>query len=112
MFLNEFQNSNECIYNGRQKYAPILFCLLMSPKRCCFRILSAQWIDVFDEESGFWTFGRNSPSKNIVDSDPFSPNLQKEIKRRQLWVYNDETPSVYPAMEDDCQCGVCGVQFK
>uniref|UniRef100_A0A7M5UHH5 HMG domain-containing protein n=2 Tax=Clytia hemisphaerica TaxID=252671 RepID=A0A7M5UHH5_9CNID len=57
--------------------------------------------EVFDVESGLWTFHKNSPSKINVSSDSTCETLKKNFKARII----PETGSLYQSNSEKCSCG-------
>jgi len=59
-----------------------------------------KWADVFNEETGQWKFSPKSISQRIVDNDPFSEQLARNLNAR------DSHNNLYPELpSDSCECG-------
>lgn len=67
-----------------------------------FLFLIIKLEEVFDVESGLWTFHKNSPSKINVSSDSTCETLKKNFKARII----PETGSLYQSNSEKCSCGV------
>ncbi|XP_057305447.1 uncharacterized protein LOC130642379 [Hydractinia symbiolongicarpus] len=64
------------------------------------------WEDIFDVACGLWTFGKNCPSTQIVDSNPDSNNLSIQFyQRSRIDIKEPETfPLFVPSANGTCTC--------
>ncbi|XP_057294962.1 uncharacterized protein LOC130623486 [Hydractinia symbiolongicarpus] len=67
---------------------------------------SEKWEDIFDVACGLWTFGKNCPSTQIVDSNPNSNNLSIQFyQRSRIDIKEPETfPLFVPSANGTCTC--------
>ena len=58
---------------------------------------------MFDPATGPWCFGKNSPSNQAVDSEPYSTKLSSNVKERIMMEAQDEATYCFkPAISDQC----------
>ncbi|XP_057316804.1 uncharacterized protein LOC130657823 [Hydractinia symbiolongicarpus] len=69
---------------------------------------SEKWEDIFDVACGLWTFGKNCPSTQIVDSNPDSNNLSIQFyQRSRIDIKEPEAfPLFVPSANGTCTCQV------
>ena len=64
---------------------------------------------MFDPATGLWCFGKNSPSNQAVDPEPYSTKLSSNVKKWIMIEAQDEATCFRPAISD--QCCPCGVSL-
>ena len=69
----------------------------------CFNF---QWEAVFDTQSGLYTFGKNSPSKQTVSQERFSDDLTLNIITRDSYILGDHLDFKPHIPLGECECQV------
>ena len=65
---------------------------------------------MFDPATGLWCFGKNSPSNQAVDPEPYSTKMSSNIKNRIMMEAQVEVNYCFkPAISN--QCFPCGVNL-
>jgi len=66
-----------------------------------------KWCDVFDESTGLWSFGKNVPSSQLVDSDSQSSVLKDNVRKRNKAIYAEDSIMCFqPCIPSECcECG-------
>ena len=64
---------------------------------------------MFDPATGLWFFGKNSPSNQAVDPEPYSTKLSSNVKKRIMMEAQDEATYCFkPGISNQCcPCLVC-----